>query len=127
MMDYSEIVKDLRYCADPDTSCSLCKYFGENCEQKVIAKAADAIEELNAEVEALKHDIEWYIQINTELNGDYEKLQHAAKKMHTWIFLNTWDEQKAYDERGLSDEMNAALGYSGQFKAYIKEPKEETE
>ncbi len=54
MMDYSEIVKDLRYCADPDTGCSLCKYFGENCEQKVIAKAADAIEELKKDLERSK-------------------------------------------------------------------------
>ena len=32
--------------------------------------------------------------------------------------------EKAYDECGLSDEMNAALGYSGQFVA--EPPKEET-
>ena len=44
-----------------------------------------------------------------------EELLKAAKKMHTWIFLNTGDEQKAYDECGLSDEMNAALGYGGRF------------
>jgi hypothetical protein len=34
------------------------------------------------------------------------------------------DEQAAYDECGLTDEMNAALGYSGQFVA--ETPKEET-
>ena len=52
-----------------------------------------------------------------------EELLKAAKAMHTWIFLNTGDEQKAYDECGLSDEMNADLGYSGQFVA--EPPKEE--
>lgn len=52
-----------------------------------------------------------------------EELLKAAKAMHTWIFLNTGDEQKAYDECGLSDEMNAALGYGGQFIA--EPPKEE--
>ena len=52
-----------------------------------------------------------------------EELMKAAKAMHTWIFLNTGDEQKAYDECGLSDEMNAALGYCGQFVAEL--PKEE--
>ena len=51
-----------------------------------------------------------------------EELMKAAKAMHTWIFLNTGDEQKAYDECGLSDEMNAALGYGGQFVAEL--PKE---
>lgn len=54
-----------------------------------------------------------------------EELLHAAKKMHTWIFLNTRDEQKAYDECGLSDEMNSALGYGGRLEIVV--PKEETE
>jgi hypothetical protein len=52
-----------------------------------------------------------------------EELLKVASAMHTWIFLNTGDEQKAYDECGLSDEMNAALGYSGQFVA--ETPKED--
>ena len=53
-----------------------------------------------------------------------EELLKVASAMHTWIFLNTGDEQKAYDECGLSDEMNAALGYSGQF---VAEPSKEGE
>ena len=52
-----------------------------------------------------------------------EGLLKAAKAMHTWIFLNTDDEQAAYDECGLSDEMNVALEYGGQFIAVP--PKEE--
>lgn len=56
-----------------------------------------------------------------------EELLHAAKKMHTWIFLHSYDEQDAYDECGLSDEMNAALGYGGQFALRAEPPKEETE
>ena len=51
-----------------------------------------------------------------------EELLKVASAMHTWIFLNTGDEQAAYDECGLTDEMNAALGYSGQFVA--EPPKE---
>jgi len=47
------------------------------------------------------------------------ELLKAARAMHTWIFLHTGDEQAAYDECHLSDEMNAALGYSGQFVATI--------
>lgn len=54
-----------------------------------------------------------------------EDLLKAAKAMHTWIFLNSGDEQAAYDECGLSDEMNVALGYGGQFVAETQ--KEETE
>lgn len=54
---------------------------------------------------------------------DIEELLKAAKAMHLWIFLNTGDEQAAYDECGLTDEMNAALGYGGQYVAEL--PKEE--
>ena len=45
-----------------------------------------------------------------------EDLYSAAKAMHTWIFLHTGDEQAAYDECRLSDEMNAALGYGGKIE-----------
>lgn len=53
-----------------------------------------------------------------------EELLKAAKAMHTWIFLNSVDEQAAYDECGLTDEMNVALGYGEQF--VVEPPKEET-
>ena len=53
-----------------------------------------------------------------------EKLLKAASAMHTWIFIHTGDEQAAYDECGLTDEMNAELGYGGQF--VIEPPKEST-
>ena len=53
-----------------------------------------------------------------------QELLKAAKAMHTWIFLNTVDEQTAYEECGLTDEMNAALGYGGRY--IVEPPKEET-
>ena len=53
-----------------------------------------------------------------------EKLLKVASAMHTLIFLHTGDEQAAYDECGLTDEMNAELGYSGQY--VIEPPKEST-
>ena len=46
----------------------------------------------------------------------YERLLELAMKMHLYIFLHTDDEQKVYDELGLTSEENIALGYSGQFK-----------
>lgn len=49
----------------------------------------------------------------------YRELLKVAKKMHCWIFLNTDDELGAYDECGLTDEMNALLGYDGQFTVKI--------
>lgn len=56
-----------------------------------------------------------------------DELLKVAKKMHLWIFLNSGDEQKAYDWCGLSDEMNATLGYGGQFELRAEPPKEESE
>ena len=100
---YDELVKRLRNRANGsyEEKCEGCEYNEDfppcvHCTIKAFNDAADAIEEL------LK----------------------AAKAMHTWIFLNTGDEQAAYDECGLTDEMNAMLGYGGQFVA--EPPKEET-
>jgi len=98
-MSYDELVKRLR---EPDKKCDDCSEKDNYdacllCIDSLFKETADAIEEL------LK----------------------AAKKMHTWIFLNSGDEQVAYDECGLSDEMNAALGYCGQFELRPEPPKEE--
>ena len=86
MADYKNIVERLRLCESMFT-CVGCPLMSDGCEGK-LTEAANAIEEL------LK----------------------AARSMHTWIFLNTGDERKAYDECHLSDEMNAALGYAGHFE-----------
>lgn len=45
----------------------------------------------------------------------YKRLLSAARRMHTWIFLNSYDEQEAYDACGLTDEDNILLGYGGRF------------
>lgn len=54
----------------------------------------------------------------------YEELFQAAVKMHEWIFLHTGNELEVYDECGLSDEMNALLGYAGRIEV-IELPKED--
>ena len=93
-MMYEELLKSLRICADGE-HCDQCTKWSikqngvrNACEYQICTEAADAIEEI------LK----------------------VAKAMHTWIFLNSVDEQDAYDECGLTDEMNAEFGYGGQFK-----------
>lgn len=97
-MNYDELIKALRMCVIG--LCEDCPYDGKNderlCADGLRMDAANAIKEL------LK----------------------AARAMHTWIFLNTGDEQAAYDECKLSDEMNAMLGYGGQF---VAEPPKEGE
>lgn len=64
------------------------------------------------------------IEVVTQAADAIEELLTAAKAMHTWIFLNSGDEQDAYDECGLTDEMNMALGYGGQYIAEITEDDE---
>lgn len=51
----------------------------------------------------------------------YDRLLKIAKKMHAWIFLNTGDEQAAYDECGLTDEENVLLGYGGKIELCVRE------
>lgn len=41
---------------------------------------------------------------------EYERLLQIAKKMHLWIFKNSFDEFEVYDELGLTDEENKILG-----------------
>jgi len=53
----------------------------------------------------------------------YTKLLKAAFAMHEWIFLNTADEEEAYAECGLTEEMNALLGYGGSVKITTQEGK----
>ena len=94
MNNYKKIIASLRSCGNDDgvNECAWCfeqHTAGDGCSDALMRKAADAIEELLS----------------------------AAKRIHTWIFLNTGDEQAAYDECGLSNGMNAALGYCGQFVA----------
>lgn len=45
---------------------------------------------------------------------EYRRLLKIARAMHTWIFLNSCDEQAVYDQLGLTDEENIMLGYGGQ-------------
>lgn len=51
----------------------------------------------------------------------YNKLLRAARRMHEWIFLNSVDEAKAYQECGLTDDDNALLGYIGKMKLEVTE------
>lgn len=44
---------------------------------------------------------------------EYNRLLQIAHKMHLWIFLNSIDEQKVYDELGLTEEENYILGSFG--------------
>ena len=91
MPDREKVIKGLECCIkhDPDDKprCGECPYDGA-CLNRL---KADAL----------------------ELAKDYGHVLSMAKKMHTWIFLNTADEFKVYDELGFTDEDNALLGSIG--------------
>lgn len=89
---YDNLMRELQCCPDGEYGCPRCEHRTSlHCRETLMKQAADAI----------------------------EQLLRVAKKMHLWIFLHSGDEQAAYDWCGLSDEMNAALGYGGQFEVKI--------
>ena len=85
-------------------------------DQKTWKELLDYITNLQ---DTLKDREEYCYGLETELTNlqeENERLKAIAHKMHLWIFLHCGDEQKVYDELGLTDEENAMLGYSGQFR-----------
>ncbi len=92
MSDYIERV------AAKEKSCDLCRWEGtSNCSE-------------------CEHPIDDVPSADAVSRKEYEEILKAAKAMHTWIFLHTMDESEAYDECGLSAEMNALLGSAGSLK-----------
>ena len=95
---------------------------------KVYAELHDAKaknEALQMDNQQLQSDI-----VNANMNADHamaenERLRKIAGAMHTWIFLHTGDEEKAYKECGLTDEDNAMPGYIG--KIELEEQEDATE
>lgn len=71
------------------------------------------VEDKNNKLEIALQNIQEDYDRRTKEN---ERLKAISKKMHLWIFLHSGDEQKVYDELGLTDEENAILGYSGQIR-----------
>lgn len=83
---YSELVEALRHlstgrCED-SRKCELCAIY-ETCLTRCVLDAAAAIEALQAEVATLKHDIERYVQMNTELLNDRPELEEIGGK---WVW-----------------------------------------
>ena len=68
MTDYTELIHALRYCANRDRpDCSVCEYeAASSCKDILKLDAADAIEELQAEVAELK-------RVNMEIFEDLPK------------------------------------------------------
>jgi hypothetical protein len=61
------------------------------------------------------------INLINDLEEKNERLLQIAKKMHTWIFLHSFDEEEAYKEIGLTEEENFILGYLGKVEIASEE------
>lgn len=74
-----------------------------------------------ARVQAANEELYSNFQSLEELKADRDHLLEIAKKMHLWIFKNTFDEYEAYKECGLTDEDDIRLGYGGRFEIEVKD------
>lgn len=84
--------------------------------ERDLKKLEDCIANLQEELKSANESITWWQNRFNVLQEENERLKEIAHKMHLWIFLHSGDEQKVYDELGLTDEENDMLGYSGQFR-----------
>ena len=67
MDEYTELVKELRYCIDGDKECAGCKRYGQmSCEVYLMEEAAVAIKELSQAAEAIPHVCECCIGCELE-------------------------------------------------------------
>lgn len=85
MAEYTELIKALRIRSGNLCSgdiCDRCEAFHFLCSDKVMHDAASAIEDLQAEVDALAHDIKRYVRINAKLTTENEALQAELYKYH---------------------------------------------
>lgn len=57
----------------------------------------------------------------------YNRLLKLAKRMHFWIWDHSFDEQKVYDQLGLTEEENYVFGYGGKMEMPLPEAPKEVE
>lgn len=101
---------------------SFCRKCGNlKKENDVLNNALDLINRQQAENNRQKAEIEKLQLSRKQKIKEIERLTTIAKKMHSWIFTNSYDEEKAYAECGLTDEENALLGYCGKIIFESKE------
>lgn len=118
-LTHEEIIKALECCISDD--CDNCPDTFGNCEHNAMRNALDLINRQQAEIENADFTIKQLTKGNLQLQAEIERLTTIAKKMHSWIFTNSYDEEKAYAECGLTDEENTLLGYCGKIVFESKE------
>lgn len=99
-----------------DIITNLDEKYKKSCEtyQQALDETMSQKMDLEQENEKLRENYKILKELQMKTNEENERLLHIAKKMHTYIFLNTDNEQEVYDKLGLTEEENIMLGYSGQ-------------
>lgn len=92
---------------------------------KIIEDEVNAVQERNGRLQAEiaeKHkDLIAAEEYAFTLKQQNARLFKIAGAMHTWIYLHTVDEEKAYKECGLTDEEDQMLGYAGKIEFGTKD------
>ena len=133
-MTDKEIIKGLECCLteikipfEDELPCKECPYAQKPCRQ-LMKDAHNLIKQQQTQLDNYSHNVR---NLTTDFieqqrviyrqQAEIERLTTIAKKMHSWIFTNSYDEEKAYAECGLTDEENALLGYCGKIVFESKE------
>ncbi len=125
-MTDKEIKRALECCGDEGELhwCTECPYYDKEndfCQEDLHRDALDLIIRQQAEIKEWKRVVETWQELHEKDKAEIERLTTIAKKMHSWIFTNSYDEEKAYAECGLTDEENTLLGYCGKIVFESKE------
>ena len=118
-MTDNEIIEGLRHCGKIENclQCGECPYFREvDCVEKNTNDVLDLINRKQSDIDRLEIELQAMRGAANSYKMQNERLLKIAKAMHTWIFLHTGNEEKAYEECGLTDEENALLGYCGKLE-----------
>ena len=143
-MTYDELIKDLRFCVE-EGSCRKCRFDNNmNCSDTLMAKAADAIEELQATVDGLtaqtnmvfeKTEGRTVIKFEPKWIPVTERLPEVGKKVLVFAYGNdtltarmqkrTENGHPVFECNGIFLEM-AKLGRITHWMPLPEPPKEET-
>lgn len=98
----------------------VCQFTDEELAKTLMSQKVlyvpDDVERKQAEIDRLEIELQAMRGAANSYKMQNERLLKIAKAMHTWIFLHTGNEEKAYEECGLTDEENALLGYCGKLE-----------
>ena len=100
----------------------VCQFTDEELAKTLMSQKVlyvpDDVESKQAEIDHLEIELQAMRGAANSYKMQNERLLGMARAMHTWIFLHTGDEEKAYEECGLTNEDNALLGYCGKLEFF---------